>query len=79
MYWEIIELGNGDIALRKVDSEDEPLLTIRFSDEAKDRLQDQRIDVARAMISAGVQVATDIESLDEDEELAMEAEDAILH
>jgi len=79
MYWEIIELGNGDIALRKVDSEDEPLLTIRFSDEAKDRLQDQRLDVARAMISAGVQVATDIESLDEDEELAMEAEDAILH
>ena len=79
MYWEIIELGNGDIALRKVDSEDEPLLTIRFSDEAKDRLQDQRLDVARAMISAGVQVVTDIESLDEDEELAMEAEDAILH
>lgn len=79
MYWEIIELGNGDIALRKVDSEDEPLLTIRFSDEAKDRLQDQRLDVARAMISAGVQVATDIESLDEDEELEMEAEDAILH
>lgn len=79
MYWEIIELGNGDIALRKVDSDDEPLLTIRFSDEAKDRLQDQRIDVARAMISAGVQVATDIESLDEDEELAIEAEDSTLH
>lgn len=79
MYWEIIELGNGDVALRKVDSEDEPLLTIRFSDEAKDRLQDQRLDVARAMISAGVQVATDIERLDEDEELALEAEDAVLH
>jgi len=31
------------------------------------------------MISAGVQVATDIESLDEDEELEMEAEDATLH
>ncbi|WP_108127004.1 hypothetical protein [Saccharospirillum mangrovi] len=79
MYWEIIELGNGDIALRKADSDEEPLLTIRFSDEAKDRLQDQRIHVARAMISAGVQVATDIESLDDDEELAVEAEDATLH
>lgn len=79
MYWEIIELENGDVALRKADSEDEPLVTIKFSDEAKDRLQDQTVDVARAMISAGVQVATDIENMDEDEELEMEAADSTIH
>ena len=79
MYWEIIELANGEIALRKADSDDEPLLTIKFSDEAKDRLQDQTVDVARAMISAGVQVATDIENMEEDEDLEMEASESTIH
>lgn len=66
MYWEIIELANGEVALRRADSNDDPLLVIRFSDEAKERLKEQRLDVARAMISAGVQVATEIESTDDD-------------
>ena len=79
MFWEIIELANGDIALRKADTEEEPLLTIHFSSEAKDRLQDQTIDVARAMISAGVQVATDIERTDAAEEATQESMESILH
>ncbi|WP_028669774.1 hypothetical protein [Saccharospirillum impatiens] len=69
MYWEIIELANGEVALRRADSNDDPLLVIRFSDEAKERLKEQRLDVARAMISAGVQVATEIESGDDIDEL----------
>lgn len=79
MYWEIIELENGDVALRKADTDDEPLVTISFSGEAVERLQEQRIDVARAMISAGVQVATDIENMAEDEELELEATQSTLH
>ncbi|MHA7878212.1 MAG: hypothetical protein ACX931_00340 [Saccharospirillum sp.] len=79
MFWEIIELANGDIALRKADTEEEPLMTIHFSPEAKDRLQDQTIDVARAMISAGVQVATDIEQMDAAEAAAEEAAESVLH
>ncbi len=79
MYWEIIELANGEIALRKADSDDEPILTIRFSDEAKDRLRDQTIDVARAMISAGVQVATDIENMDDEEDLEVDASESTIH
>lgn len=79
MYWEIIELANGDFALRKADSDDEPLMTISFSEEATDRLRDQKVDVARAMISAGVQVATDIENMGENEELDLEATDATFH
>jgi hypothetical protein len=77
MYWEIIELANGEVALRRADSNDDPLLIIRFSDEAKERLKDQRLDVARAMISAGVQVATDIEA--SDDESAFDQQDGILH
>lgn len=69
MYWEIIELANGEVALRRADSNDDPLLVIRFSDEAKERLKEQRLDVARAMISAGVQVATEIESGEETDDM----------
>ncbi|MEX2321206.1 MAG: hypothetical protein WD668_07615 [Saccharospirillum sp.] len=77
MYWEIIELANGEVALRRADSNDAPLLVIRFSDEAKERLKEQRLDVARAMISAGVQVATEIESGEETD--TMEDEEVFLH
>ncbi len=76
MYWEIIELANGEVALRRADSNDDPLLVIRFSDEAKERLKEQRLDVARAMISAGVQVATEIESGEETEDMD---EEMIVH
>lgn len=79
MYWEIIELENGDIALRKADSDDEPLLTIKFSGEAVERLQDQKIDVAKAMITAGVQVATDIESVDDDDDPEFDSGPATVH
>lgn len=77
MYWEIIELANGEVALRRADSNDDPLLVIRFSDEAKERLKEQRLDVARAMISAGVQVATEIESGEEAD--AMDGEEMVVH
>lgn len=77
MYWEIIELANGEVALRRADSNDDPLLVIRFSDEAKERLKEQRLDVARAMISAGVQVATEIESGEEAD--ATDDEDMVVH
>ena len=58
MYWEIIELANGEVALRRADSNDDPLLVIRFSDEAKERLKEQR-----------VQVATEIESGEETDDM----------
>lgn len=77
MYWEIIELANGEVALRRADSNDDPLLVIRFSDEAKERLKEQRLDVARAMISAGVQVATEIESGEETDDVY--DEELIIH
>ena len=77
MYWEIIELANGEVALRRADSNDDPLLVIRFSDEANDRLKEQRLDVARAMISAGVQVATEIESGEETDD--MDDDEMIVH
>lgn len=54
-FLEIVELANGDFALQRIDEDGETLLTISFSAEAKDFLQDNNVTVARAMINAGIQ------------------------
>ena len=56
---EIIELSNGDIVLKRADDEGE-LVTIRFSDEARAFIDDGAIDVAKAMIQAGIEAASAI-------------------
>ena len=54
-FFEIVELSNGDIALRRVDEFDgDELVTIHFSDDAKASLQTHHFDVAQAMLEAGV-------------------------
>lgn len=67
MLYEILELPNGDVVLRRVDEDavkegasQEPLVSIRFSEEAMFFLDDARLDVAKAMIEAGLSVAGNI-------------------
>ena len=86
---EIVDLGNGEIVLRRADEGDErganagdnpgadsganssanssadsrskggnePLVTIRFSEESRMYIMDQGLEVAKAMIQAGIQAA----------------------
>ena len=54
---EIIDLGDGEIALQRADDDSEPLVTIRFSDETRIYLMDNGLEVAKAMIQAGIQAA----------------------
>jgi len=54
-YLEIVELEDGTYALQKIDSGDEPLVVINFSDEVLDFLKENKVSVAKAMIGAGVQ------------------------
>ena len=68
MYWEIIELEDGAIALRQMDESGEPMVTIRFSEEAKARLNDRHLDVAKAMFSAGMQAVSQIDPFDDFDE-----------
>ncbi|KAA0696969.1 hypothetical protein DT594_06590 [Halopseudomonas laoshanensis] len=56
-FLEIVELANGKVALRRSDEDAEPLVIIEFSADAREYLQGHHIDVAKAMISAGMQVA----------------------
>jgi hypothetical protein len=83
MNWQIIELENGSVALVRED-EQEPILTIGFSPEARERLSAHHLDVAAAMIGAGMEAVDLIESADDSLDtdlLSVELpdQDAILH
>jgi hypothetical protein len=66
-FFEIIQLSNGDYALRRVDDDGAPLVRISFSEEAKDMMDDRQMQVAKAMIAAGIDAAGDsTQDVDED-------------
>ncbi len=89
-FLEIVELINGDIVLQRADGEGEALMTIHFSDESKGYLPEGRLEVARAMIHAGIETASQleivrtepaekVESRDTDARLVEEPESRVLH
>lgn len=57
LVFEVVELASGEIALQRVDmvGVQEPLVTIRFSHEARHYLKDRHGEVAKVMIEAGMQ------------------------
>ena len=55
-FLEIVELPDGRIALRRAEDE-EALVTLDFSADAKAFLQGQHIEVAKAMFNLGVEMA----------------------
>ena len=58
---ELVQLENGDIALRRADSPDKPLVTISISDEVHDLMPADRIDIAQSMVEAGIERYRDIQ------------------
>lgn len=58
---ELVQLENGDIALRHSDSPDEPLVTIRISDQVQDLMPMDKIDIAQSMVEAGIERYRDIQ------------------
>ncbi|MDZ7781776.1 MAG: hypothetical protein U5K56_02125 [Halioglobus sp.] len=54
---EIVDLGDGEIVLQRADDDTSPLVTISFSDEARVYLMDNGLEVAKAMIQAGIEAA----------------------
>ena len=73
-YYEIVELASGDIALQRIDGDGEPLVRVTFSEEVKFYLQEQYVDIARAMINTGIRIVGQIQD-DEDQET--EAEEVV--
>lgn len=67
-FLEIVELPNGDIVLLRADGEGDPLVNIRFSDESKSYMPDSRLEIARAMIQAGIETAVMLSENDDSAE-----------
>jgi hypothetical protein len=55
-FLEIVELPDGRIELRRAEDEGS-LVTLDFSEDAKAFLQGQHVEIAKAMLSVGVQMA----------------------
>lgn len=56
-FYEIVQLSDGDYALRRIDDESAPLVRISFSEEAREMMEDRDMHVAKAMIAAGIEAA----------------------
>ena len=57
---EIVDLGDGEIVLQRGDDDSEPLVTIQFSEESRVYMMDNSLEVAKAMIQAGIQAAAEM-------------------
>ncbi|ROS00309.1 hypothetical protein EDC56_2955 [Sinobacterium caligoides] len=65
---EIVELANGEIVLRSADGDNRPLINIRFGSASDLVSSADRLEVAKAMIQAGM--ATFAEIVENQEEQA---------
>lgn len=71
---EIVDLGDGEVVLQRAEGDSEPLVTIRFSDESRMYMLDNGLEVAKAMIQAGLEAAAVMSEQGEAEvELEVEA------
>lgn len=81
--YEIAELPNGEVVLRRVDDENaEPLVRLSFSEESLAFMGESKFEVAKAMIEAGMDAATDLADQDHPEGLSddfPEFEKPVLH
>lgn len=59
-FFEIVQLSNGDYALRRIDDDSAPLVKISFSDEAREMMEDRDMSVAKAMIAAGIEAVGNV-------------------
>lgn len=55
-FLEIVELSDGRIVLRRAEDEG-ALVTLDFSEDARAFLQGHHVDVAKAMLNVGLQMA----------------------
>lgn len=68
---EVIELPTGEVVLRRADSSEgssEPLVTIKFSEEAKQILGANAGDLGKTMIGVGLQIVAQLQQNGQEEE-----------
>lgn len=73
-FYEIVELENGDVALRQSErTEGSALVEIRFSEESRYFLGKAKFDVAKTMIEAGLDLVAELSEQDSEIEMAVDA------
>jgi len=81
-FYEIVELSPGEIVLKRSDDDKHaPLVTLKFSEESIAFLGANRFEVAKAMIEAGMDAASEL-AAEAQEEIAVDTaaiEAYILH
>ena len=75
---ELVHLENGDIALRRADDPEHPMVIIQFSDISLSLLPPDKLEIARAMVEAGIQRFGDIQ-MRRMEEAEAAANQGLLH
>lgn len=58
--YEIFELPSGEIVLQRLEGDAEPLVRIRFSDQAKAYMDDASLMIAKAMVEAGIKAINEL-------------------
>jgi hypothetical protein len=71
---EIIELPDGEVALKRVDDDSQPLVKISFSEESEILLDTMKMEIARVMIEAGMQAFAELSAMN-----AEEKDPALIH
>lgn len=75
---ELIELANGDVALKRVNDDgtsEEPIVTLKFSKDSLASMQESKMLIAQAMIEAGMLAFSDLS----EPPPSHHAEDVVLH
>jgi len=75
---ELVQLENGEISLRRSDAPDEPLLTITFSEQVREFLQEDEMEVARLMAESGMDSYRNIQ-LQRVQEVKKAVNNGVLH
>ena len=77
---EIVDLGDGEVVLQRVEGDSEPLVSIQFSDEANAYLMGNNLEIAKVMIQAGIEAAAQLAEINNIEvEAAEMPESRTLH
>ncbi len=77
--YEIVELPSGDIVLQRIEGDREPLVRIRFSDQAKAYMEDASLMIAKAMVEAGIKAINDLSHSASEAETAADERPRQLH
>jgi hypothetical protein len=84
-YLELVELANGDVVLQRSEGDENPLVTIRFSQETREQINGSCLEIARAMVQAGIEAVAlsaeeDAFGLEEEDDVAeLDGQSKIVH